>query len=289
VDGTPVTTTPATTYQLISSRGVQPADAQKDGLRLGVYVEVLGTIAGDKVSADSVLLLEDQDRKMEGFGVIEKVIATDPDLILQSDGYRIRIFTNTVTKFSGNLKTLADVGTNTWVKYEGKRDKAGVLVATQAAFVPARLRHVRPAPKPVVIPGQDGLIDANGNFLPLRPKVRMSDAGGICGWHRFPANIALQARVSRVGLSLVPAYQKQLADDSPSKIYFRFYAVDEASIRSDLSCNAGLILVPKQVVERLQNDDQLAALLAQVRHDIDSSVDFAVFAGDKLFGLKGGI
>jgi hypothetical protein len=29
--------------------------------------------------------------------------------------------------------------------------------------------------------------------------------------------------------------------------------------------------------------------LAQVRHDIDSSVDFAVFAGDKLFGLKGGI
>jgi hypothetical protein len=31
------------------------------------------------------------------------------------------------------------------------------------------------------------------------------------------------------------------------------------------------------------------ATLAQVRHDIDSSVDFAVFAGDKLFGLKGGI
>jgi hypothetical protein len=29
--------------------------------------------------------------------------------------------------------------------------------------------------------------------------------------------------------------------------------------------------------------------LTQVRHDIDSSVDFAVFAGDKLFGLKGGI
>jgi hypothetical protein len=32
-----------------------------------------------------------------------------------------------------------------------------------------------------------------------------------------------------------------------------------------------------------------ANLLTQVRHDIDSSVDFAVFAGDKLFGLKGGI
>jgi hypothetical protein len=29
--------------------------------------------------------------------------------------------------------------------------------------------------------------------------------------------------------------------------------------------------------------------LAQVRHDIDISGDFAVFAGDKFFGLKGGI
>jgi len=35
--------------------------------------------------------------------------------------------------------------------------------------------------------------------------------------------------------------------------------------------------------------DSFCMNLAQVRHDIDSSVDFAVFAGDKLFGLKGGI
>jgi len=40
-------------------------------------------------------------------------------------------------------------------------------------------------------------------------------------------------------------------------------------------------------ISRFVNDRIFA--LTQVRHDIDSSVDFAVFAGDKLFGLKGGI
>ncbi len=30
-------------------------------------------------------------------------------------------------------------------------------------------------------------------------------------------------------------------------------------------------------------------MLTEVRHDIDSSGDFAVLAGDKFFGFKGGI
>ena len=57
-------------------------------------------------------------------------------------------------------------------------------------------------------------------------------------------------------------YQKQLAADDPSKIQFQFYAIDEPKIRSDVFCNEGLVLVPRQVVQRLKNDDQLAAVLA---------------------------
>ena len=63
-------------------------------------------------------------------------------------------------------------------------------------------------------------------------------------------------------MSLVPVYQKQMADDQLAKIHFRFFVVEEAEIRSDLACIAGLILLPRQVLERLQNDDQVAALLA---------------------------
>jgi hypothetical protein len=63
-------------------------------------------------------------------------------------------------------------------------------------------------------------------------------------------------------MKVIPEYQKQLPDDSPSKIHFRIYVVDEPSFREDLECVEGLILVPRQVVERLANEDQLAAIMA---------------------------
>jgi hypothetical protein len=109
---------------------------------------------------------------------------------------------------------------------------------------------------------QDSLLDAEGNVLSLRAKVRYSNAGGWCGWHKVLADQALQERVRRVGMKLVPAFQKEMADDQPLKISFRFYVVEEAHIRSEVVCNPGLILVPRQVVERLKHDDQLAAVLA---------------------------
>ena len=38
--------------------------------------------------------------------------------------------------------------------------------------------------------------------------------------------------------------------------------MDEAKVRSEMVCSVGLLLVPKQVVVRLDSDDQLAAVLA---------------------------
>jgi predicted Zn-dependent protease len=145
-----------------------------------------------------------------------------------------------------------------------------VVVARTAEFYPAGTRKAftamgprkaKPAPDYQEVK-QDSLLDADGRFVSPRTKVRYSDAGGPCGWHRVPADEALQERVERVGMRLVPEYQKQLAQDAPSRIPFRFYAVAEEKVRSVLACNTGLVLVPKNVVERLENDDQLAAVLA---------------------------
>ena len=63
-------------------------------------------------------------------------------------------------------------------------------------------------------------------------------------------------------MSVVPTYQKLLPADHPSKINFQFYAVDVKNIRSEINSTSGLILIPTQMVERLKNDDQLAAVLA---------------------------
>jgi hypothetical protein len=271
VNGEQVETGPDTVFKLMDDKPGIGEGQLRDAVRVGAYVRVLAKIdAGSKtVTAVSVLFRDDWDKKLSGFGVIDKVIVTGAEPVFQADGYRIRIAQGTELSFGDGLKTLADVGTNTWVRYKGKRDADGVLVAVQAKFVTSktnRLKTVFPSatstPKQEVVPSQGALIDADGKLVSSHTKVRLSQAGGWCGWHKVPADQALQERVQRVGTSVVPEYQKQLPADDPSKIPFRFYVVNEANIRSDLSCNAGLILIPSQVMKRLGNDDQLAALLA---------------------------
>jgi hypothetical protein len=72
----------------------------------------------------------------------------------------------------------------------------------------------------------------------------------------------MQARVQRIGNSLIPAYQRSLPDSDPTKINFRFEVIDEKNFRDAINLPSGVILVPYQIVERMKNDDQLATLLA---------------------------
>ena len=210
------------------------------------------------------------DQKLSGLAVVVKVASIAGDPLFHADGYRIRVRSGTVTAFSGRLKSLVDVVPGTWIHFEGVRDDTGVLIARKAEFFPPGsrkafaamgTRKAKHAPdyQPVT---RDGLLDADGHFVNPHTKVRYSDAGGPCGWHRVPADQALQERVERIGMRLVPVFQKQLPPDNPSRIAFRFYAVTDDKVRSVFACNLGLVLVPKDVVERLQNDDQLAAVLA---------------------------
>lgn len=184
--------------------------------------------------------------------------------VYQADGYRIRISAGAEISFKGKLKSLSDIGPNTWIGYEGKRDKSGTLIASKVELVAAKpiWKEIDPNPQPQIVPGQGAILDADGHFLKPGHKVRFSESDPWCGWHRVPADPELQERVRRVGMSLIPAYQTNLAQDDLSKIPFRFFAVDEKKVRSDLFCHEGLVLVPEQVVKRLKNDDQLAALLA---------------------------
>jgi hypothetical protein len=202
--------------------------------------------------------------------VIVKIDLIAGDRLFHADGYVIRVRPESVPTFSGNLKTLADVEPGTWLHFEGVRDGAGVLVARTAEFFPlgprdspaaigaSKARHVSDYQSVT----QDSLLDANGHLVKLPAKVRYSEAGGPCGWHRVPADAPLQERVERIGMRLVPDFQKQLPPDNHSRIPFRFYAVTDDKIRSVFGCNAGLVLIPRNVVARLQNDDQLAAVLA---------------------------
>lgn len=274
INGTPMATTPATHYGVIDA---QTGKFSQTSVQVGAYVcvEESTNKSSKTASAVSVLFRDDSDKKLHGFGLIDKVIVTGSVPLFRADGYRIRIAASTELSFRGDLKALADIKTNAWIKYEGKEDKAGILQAERAEFYSAPPIKEKSDKKATEIEAsmrayddpagsviKDSIIDWDGHLLSAHTKVRYSDAGNSCGWYRVPADRILQERIHRVGARVVPLFQRQLADDDSMKIQFRFYAVDEPKIRTDIFCHEGVILVPRQVVERLQNDDQLAALLA---------------------------
>lgn len=272
-----LTATNSTLYGRVGGDAPIADSPLREGLQVGAQVHVVfqAGAPGEPFFANVVLFGDDHDHQLGGYGLIDKMIESGPEPLLQADGYRIRIAKYTKVTFHGQLKSIADINTNTWVKYVGERDEAGVLVATAAEFFPARRLKAKPDRQWVILQKQmeayakpangilqDSLIDADGHIVVKLPKVRYSDSNGNCGWHKVPFDPALQERVRRVGTSLIPKFQRDPPADDPQKIAFRFYAVDDPRERSDIFCNEGLILVPQQAIGRLQNDDQLAALLA---------------------------
>ena len=134
VNGTSVTTSSSTEYGLIGGKAIASDDV-KDALRVGAYVQVSGPKAAGAINAYQVLVRDNWDKRLEGLGLIDRVISAGSEPVFQADGYRVRITPATNVTYRGDLKTLADVGTGMWLRYAGKRDKTGDLVATQAAFI----------------------------------------------------------------------------------------------------------------------------------------------------------
>ena len=281
VNGEHVVLGPRSGYALMGQQTAVSDSPLRNSIAPGAYVQVMGSYdSRHKIAnAESVLFRDDWDKKLSGIGVIDKVISAGSEPVFRADGYRIRITSATEISFGGDIKTLSGVNTNTWLRYEGKRDKDGVLIASTARFLP---------PKSAATKGIKGLEVSNLQFEAPRSELRRHDTPGdatqapydiadqetvltqdgrvklgtLKKWHKVPADQALQSRVRHVGMRLVPEYQKQLPLGDPSRIRFRFYAIEEEDARSEICSQDGLILVPVQLLERFRNDDQLAAILA---------------------------
>ncbi len=180
------------------------------------------------------------------------------DLLIRADGYRIRITGKRKVVMRPPLQSLADVKAGGWIKYKGKFDAAIDLIATSVEIGPNALgsREQRLREKdeydPTAVPA-----DAKQNLLKNAITLGYDPK-------EFPASkdTEMQARVERIGASLVPAYQRALADSDAAKIRFRFQVIDTKRFRDAFALPSGIVLVPHQVVERMQNDSQLASVLA---------------------------
>ena len=259
VNGKYVLTAPTTGYRLAGEKVAHRDSPLREAVQVGAYVLVEGKLDRKikAAHAKTVVFRGDWDSKSFGLGVIDKVVSSGPEPIFRADGYQTRINAETKVGFQDQLKTLADVGLGTWIRFEGKRSKDGVVVALKALFFTAKAERIKDIPSIEVV-------DAGFKAPDLdQHKDGRVMLGPMAAPHAIPADRDVQERVTRVGMSVLPFYQKAMADGNPFKLEFQFYAVDDDKLRPDgCTLHGNLILISKQAVERLKNDSQLAAVLA---------------------------
>lgn len=201
--------------------------------------------------------------RITGFGIITRVLpktanATQGTVMVRADGYPVLVDAKTHCKFQAPLKSIANVEPNVWVAFEGTQRADGVVVAAEASFV-----------KNQISAGEKKMRKKwDYNPAKVSPKTKQGwlsksfrgvDPKKIPPYH----DPSMQARVIRIGMSLIPPYQRALPESDPTKIHFRFQLIDSKKFRWDLVTPDGAILVSRQAVQRLQNDSQLAAVLAE--------------------------
>jgi hypothetical protein len=196
-----------------------------------------------------------------GFAVIDAVAGRDAaagTVEVRADGYRILITPATQVRFDAPLRSMADVMTNVWVEYDAKARPDGLFVARRAKFSQNLISDKEDAMRakteydPTTVPSE-----ARQNVVAIAVGLP-PDPRKIPPW----PDEKMQERLNAVGEKLIPEYQHRLASSDPSRIEFRFQLTDGKRWPWVLTLPSGIILVPHEVVERMENDSQLAEMLA---------------------------
>lgn len=178
-------------------------------------------------------------------------------IMVRADGYWIVLPFQAKITLWGSMKSVEDIDVNSWIDYKGRMRRDGVVVASEVKLMPN------------VVTRKEDKLRNKVNYDPASAAAagkQSSFERAITGvdYSRIPPwpDAAMQARVAAIGEKLIPEYQKNLADSDPSKLRFRFQAVDSNWGLFPISLPDGTILIPGKGVERMQNDSELAALLA---------------------------
>ena len=233
---------------------------------VGEPITVYGQRAKDHttVTATRIELKVPEWKEASGSAVIDAAPVRNGPLVppggmlLRADGYWILVPARAKISSAPPVLSANDVQPNLWLDYKAKARRDGVLVAESARFMPI-----------VTSPAEEKL-RAKVDYDPAeaskadRQSAFMAGLAGI-DFKRIPPwdDKTMQSRVAAIGARLIPAYQKALPPSAPAKIDFRFEVVDANWGLCPLALPNGYILVPYKAVERMENDDQLAALLAE--------------------------
>jgi hypothetical protein len=224
------------------------------------------------IATSQLVIAPTPSRDLSGAAVIEEspVAGDTPGtLIVCADGYRIRLDQETSITWTDPLHGFADIKPGNWIEYRGKRGADGLVIAASAVLRPAVFSAEELNDR------SNYEYDAAATPTSARQGVFSQTMKGIDP-KRFPAytNAAMEERITDVGEKLIPSYQLALPDTDHAKIDFRFRLVESSVWWDATPLPSGIILVPHELVERMQNDSQLAAVLADSMASILEKQDF---------------
>jgi hypothetical protein len=224
---------------------------------LGQEASVWGTFNRKQLAVEStdVEFSDPKPATVSGSAIVDLVLAdTAASRKVRADGRILEL-----SSLPGNVTSGLPDGlqTNVWIDYHGVRQADGTILLDRAFLAPNALAksQVKLDQKieydPAAVPDDSRQSATSKFFRGMDPK-------------QLPPyrDAMLQGRVDRIGLELIPAYQRQLPESDPTRINFRFQVVDEPKWRDAHTLPNGIILVPYQIVQRLQDDSELAAVLA---------------------------
>lgn len=238
VNGQPVTTTPQTTY----AKRVITKDEQSDdvdpslagSLALGEQIQVFGDKHGKQIVAMQIFIEQHPDETVSGSAVIQGITGVAPNMTLEADGYQIAITPKTNVSYGSHLSKGTALSPGMWVEYSGKWNSQGSILADRAKF------------------SEFSLTSHFKRMQKLGAKTTLPEGSD-------PKTLE---RVQKIGTRLVPSFQKNLPADDPQKINFQFGISDKDILYIPASFQNGYIVLCKHAVDLLQNDDQVAAVLA---------------------------
>jgi Domain of unknown function (DUF5666) len=215
------------------------------------------------VSAEKVAFAGEPSGTVAGSAVIDALPAPKQalpeagSLLVRADGYRILITGKALIVLDPPLHSLAEVSAGDWIHYEGRRRPDGTVVAQ-------KVRLTR-----IAVSGGEQTFRFKSDYDPSR--VPASAKQNVLhevflgeDYKNIPPSrdLVTQARVEAIGNKLIPAFQQNLASSDPAKINFRFQVTDDPKWLDVTPLPSGIILIPLKATERMQNDSQLAAILA---------------------------
>jgi hypothetical protein len=270
--------------------GDATATFSPEDIRVGTELEIKGEYneSTDELKAKSIKVFLDDTKKVKRTALLEKMPSLEKSDAgwkgtLFVDGQRVVVAETTTMTLRPNkgekkqakkdkteleaegvkVTSLDGLNLDTFVHYEGIRQKDGTILASKIEFRHAELEE-----------GEAKL------WKQLSPKVKDADYMSFKAGQLKVANQkyklvpskGAQEYISKLGESLVPAHQKELAAGDPLKIPFQFYLVEDKSFNAFAYPN-GVVIVHSGVFDVCENEAQLAFILShEITHSIEKHV-----------------